>query len=113
MSSIQGLKPNGGSFNFLGFENNASHDVQVSGSDHIGFAAARGAIGWVRASTLPLAGRVRDPSRAMFMPDLGLVIEWDSTANIATAKFNANLWVGTALLSSLLFPQFRIRSIND
>lgn len=113
MSSIQGLKPNGAAFSFLGFENHASHDVQASGGDHIGAAFVRGAIGWVRASTMPLQGRVRDPSRAIFVPDLGLVIEWDSASNSATAKFVANAWFGTTLLDSSLFPQSRIRSIND
>ncbi len=113
MSAIQGLKPNGGEFSFLNIENHASHDVQTSGGDHIGAAYAPGAIGWVRASTMPLVGRVRDPTRAIFIPDLGLVIEWDSNGTIATARFVANGWFGTTLLDKSLFPQFRLRSVND
>jgi hypothetical protein len=113
MSAIQGLKPNGGSFPFLNFTNFASHDVQSSGGDHIGLAFVRGAIGWVRASTLPLVGRVANPDRAIYVPDVGLVIERDSAPNVATAKFVANAWFGTSLLSASLFPQSRIRSINN
>jgi len=113
LSAIQGLKVGGGAFQFLGFDNHSSNDVTASGADHIGAAFAPGAIGRVVASTMPLQGRVRDPSRAMLIPQIGLVIEWDSTSGTATAKFDANGWWGTALLSSTLFPQFRIRSIND
>ena len=113
MSAILGLKAGGGAFNFLGISNRASSAVNASGADHIGFVTAPGAIGWVRASTLPLAGRVDDPSRAMFIPEIGGVIEWTGTPGTAQAKYTFNGWFGVKLLPSTLFPQLRIRSVND
>jgi len=111
-SAIQELRGAGGALpTFLGIMNYSSFDVTSSGGDHQGFSYVRGGIGWVRASTLPVT--VEDPDRAIVVPEFGLIIEFKSSGNVATARFDANAWFGTGLLDPTLFPQRRIRSIND
>ena len=110
--AIQTLRGAGGALPmFLGIKNFSSFDVTASGGDHIGFSYVNGAIGWVRASTMGV--QVEDPDRAIIVPEFGLLIEFKSSGNIATARFDANAWFGTGLLDPTLFPQRRIRSVND
>jgi hypothetical protein len=104
-------KEAGGAFNFLGLRNFASHDVDASGGDHVGFAYVPGAIAWVTASTLPIA--VANPATTVFIPEFGIVIEYKSTGSIATAAFDMNAWFGLAKLSATIAPQFKITSVND
>lgn len=98
-------------FDFMGFKNHKSHDVQASGSDHIGFAIVPGAIGWLRASTAPLASG--DNEAVMVVPEFGLIIEKERTGKQAKQRFDANAWLGMLLSDPTVFPQFRIRSVND
>lgn len=100
----------GGTFDFLGIRNYASHDVPLSGGDYVGSAYVPGAIGMVTASTTPVM--TENPGKTVYVPEFGIVIEFRSTGEIATARFAANAFVGFAKLSNTLFPQFKITSLN-
>ncbi len=110
---IQGLSPGGGSFDFLGLRNFASFDVENSGGDHQGFAYVPGAIGYAVVRTEGLLEEVEDPDKAMIIADFGLVCEWKSDGETASAEFNANAWFGTGKADPTVAPQVRIISIND
>lgn len=99
------------SFDFLRIRNHSSHDVPTSGGDHVGCAYVPGAIAWVVASTMRV--EPEDPSKTVYVPEFGLVIERKSTAEVATAKFVSNAWFGVDTLDASLFPQFTITSVND
>lgn len=110
---IQGLRSGGGSFDFLGLRNFASFDVTDSGGDHQGFAYVPGAIGWAVVRTDELRMEVEDPDKALFVEDFGLVCEWKSDGETASAEFNANAWFGTGKADPSVAPQVRIVSVND
>jgi hypothetical protein len=101
----------GGGFSFLGLKNHSSHDVPTSGGDHIGCAYVPGAIAWVVASTMAITPR--NPAQTLWVPEFGLIVERDASSNVATAKFDGNAWFGVGKLSSALFPQFKLRSVNN
>jgi hypothetical protein len=101
----------GGGFDFLGLRNFSSFDVPQSAGDWIGSAFMPGAIAWVRASTRPI--QTENPAKTVFVPEYGIIIEYKSTGEIATARFAANAFFGMAKLDPSLFPQFKITSIND
>lgn len=105
----QGSDPS--SFDFLGIKNHSSTDVPTSAGDHVGCAYVPGAIAWVVASTMSV--QPEDPSKTLWVPEFGLVIERKSTSEVATAKFVSNAWFGVNNLDATLFPQFTITSIND
>jgi hypothetical protein len=109
-SALQSLRPGGTFVDFLGFRNFATHDVTNAGGDHQGFAFAPGAIGWAVASTLGV--KVEDPEQALVIPEFGLVCEWKSTGNEATAQWDANAYFGVATADPSVAPQARIISLN-
>lgn len=111
--ATQGLTGNGGSFDFLGLRNFSSHDVENSGGDHQGFAYVPGAIGWAVVRTGDLRDEVEDPEKALFVEDFGLVCEWKSEGETASAEFNANAWFGAAKADPTVAPQVRLVSIDD
>lgn len=110
MNEIQALRPNGGSFNFLGFKNTASFDVVQSSGGHQGFAYAPGALGWIVANTTPI--RVANPATAMYIPQFGMVIEDKSDGKQATGRYDANSWFGVGVLDPTVFPQRRLLSVD-
>lgn len=110
---IQGLRAGGGSFDFLGLRNFASFDVEDSGGDHQGFAYVPGAIGYAIVRTGELLEDIEDPEKAMVVEDFGLICEWKSDGETASAEFNANAWFGTGKADPAVAPQVKIVSIND
>lgn len=110
-SALQQIRPGGNFVDFLGFRNFATHDVTTATGDHQGFAFVPGAIGWAVASTLGV--KVEDPEMAMVIPEFGLVCEWKSTGNEATAQWDANAYFGVATADPSVAPQVRIISINN
>lgn len=104
----QGQDP--AAFPFMGIRNFSSHDVPTVVGDHVGCAYVPGAIAWVVASTMAIAPE--DPSKTVFVPEFGMLIERKSTAEVATAKFVSNCWFGVDTLDSSLYPQFTITSDN-
>lgn len=111
VEALMGLKPGGGSFDFLGMRNFASWDVTTAGGAHQGFSYVPGALGWVVASTTPI--EVENPEQAIYVPEFGLIIERKSAGKVAQSRFDANAFFGTGRLDPTLFPQRRIISIND
>ena len=109
-AALQGLRPGGSFVDFLGFRNFATHDVTNSGGDHQGFAFAPGAIGWAVAGTMNV--KVEDPDQALMIPEFGLVCEWNSSGDVATAKWDANAYFGVATADPSVAPQTRIISLN-
>jgi len=109
-NSINSVQAGGGSFDFLGFNNFASNDVNQSGGAHQGFAWVPGAIGWIVGNSMPV--KVRNPAKSMYIPQYGLVIEEDAEGRVATALYWANMWIGFAALTPLVFPQRRLVSLD-
>lgn len=111
--ALQGLAQgtSQGAFNFQGMRNHSSHDVVTSAGDHVGYAYVPGALAWVVASTM--AAQVEDPSKTVWVPEFGIILERKSTAEVATAKFVMNAWFGVDTMDPTLFPQFTITSVND
>lgn len=108
--ALQSLMPGGGFMDWLGFRNFSTHDITDSGGDHQGLAFVPGAIGWAVASTLNVT--VEDPDQALYIPDFGLVCEWKSTGNTATARWDANAYFGVATADPSVAPQTRLISLN-
>jgi hypothetical protein len=100
-----------GAFQFLGFRNFGSFDVPTSGGDHVGCAYVPGALAWAVASTMAITPE--NPAMTTWVPEFGIIIERKGTAEVATAKFVMNAWFGVAKLSSALFPQFKLSSVNN
>jgi hypothetical protein len=114
LNALMGLRPGGGAFDFLGARNFASHDVGSSGGAHQGFAYVPGAIGWVVASTQPLQmDGFEDPARTLYVPEFGMVILLTSNGKQAQRRYDANSYFGVGRLSTTLFPQRRLVSIDD
>jgi hypothetical protein len=85
-----------------------SDDVVQSGGAYQGFAVTPGGIGWVRASTNKIVPT--GMGRAYYVPEYGLfIIEIDRSDN-QKSRYHAIAWVGTALGSSSVYFQTRVRS---
>lgn len=108
--ALQSLMPGGTFMDWLGFRNFSTHDVTDNAGDHQGFAFVPGAIGWAVASTMGV--KVEDPDQALVIPDFGLLCEWKSTGNVATAQWDANAYFGVATADPSVAPQTRLISLN-
>jgi len=111
MSALQGLQPNNGAFNFLGLQNHSSFDVTQLTGAHQGFAYAPDAIGYVTASTTPIP--TANPGATLYIPQYGMIIEWDSTGRQAFRVYYGNAWFGVALLTEKVYPQYRYVALDD
>jgi hypothetical protein len=87
-----------------------SHDVQQASSAHQNFLYERGAIVWATSSTIPI--RVSDPD-AMYLPELGLIIQHKDVGEQAYRKVIANGWFGVGLRDSEVYFQRRVLGIDD
>lgn len=110
IESFMGIEKLGKPFGFLGLQNVASHDVVSSGGDLIGGAYVPGAVAFCVASTSPAP--VQDPTRTIYLPNWGLLIEFRSNPDGAVAKVTANAWLGMNIRSRLVYPATKIRSLN-
>lgn len=100
-----------GALDFLGFRNFSSHDVPTSGGDHLGCAYVPGALAWAVASTMAITPD--NPATTTWVPEFGIIIERKGTAESATARYAMNAYLGVAKLAAALFPQTKLRSINN
>lgn len=102
----------GGAIDVLGMRSLASHDVVDDTSAWQGFAYVEGAIVVGAPSVAPLQ-RLQSDQVHVLLDDVGTVVSFSNEGSVATARFDVNSWVGTALLSPTLRPQFGIISVND
>lgn len=102
-----------GAIDVIGIRSFSSHDVQASGGDHIGFTYVGGAAVIGAPSTAVLAPRLSADKVHVVIDELGTVLTRSGDGATTVERFDMNSWVGVDFLDPTLFPQFRIRSVND
>ncbi len=95
-----------------GVDNISSNRITQSGGDHIGAVYAPGAFVLAHASTAALGNIIPSDQLVAAFPDQGLVITRSVTGNTATGRWDANLWDGVAQRSPLVFPAFKLISLD-
>lgn len=114
LERILGVIPgNGGAIDVLGIQSHGSHDVQVSGGDHVGFSWVEGGIIYGRPSTASLAGRVSDDGDNLIIPDMGTILRRTGSGKEAQERFDVNSWVGVDTVADVLAPKTKLISVND
>ncbi len=108
--TLGSLRPGDGrSPTFLGVENYQSHDVQQSGSDHVGFAFAPGKflLGVANTRGIPnVAGQVRNR-----IDQYGIVMIEEMDGPVIRVTSEAHMGIGT--LSDTVVPGWKLISVND
>lgn len=96
----------------LGFDLHSSTDVETSGGGWDGGVWAPGAVGWARASTLPIVPS--NPQGAIYVPEFGLLIEEiASTGQNGKRRYEARTIYGVGKGSASVFVQRGLLSLND
>lgn len=81
-------------FDMMGASIYQSNRVTSSGGNRHGAFFGNGAMAWAVAGTGALAPHVEDGSRTQLVPELGLIVERDNSANGAALTLDANAWLG-------------------
>ena len=102
-----------GAIDVIGLRSFQSHDVQASGGDHLGFTYVGGAAVIGSPSTAVLAPRLSSDKVHIVIDELGTVMTRSGDGSTTVERFDMNSWVGVGFLDPTLFPQYRIRSVND